>query len=81
MGIQQCHIKEGDQWKAAFITHHRLYEPTVMFFGMTNSPPPTFQWFMSDSFRDMIAEGWLIIYMDDLLIYFDNNKDHKEQTK
>ena len=36
---------------------------------------------MSDSFRDMIAEGWLVIYMDDLLICSDNNKDHEEQTK
>ena len=29
----------------------------------------------------MIAEGWLIIYMDNLLIYSDNNKDHEERTK
>ena len=29
----------------------------------------------------MIAEGWLVIYMDDLLIYSDNNKAHEEQTK
>ena len=36
---------------------------------------------MSDSFRDMIAEGWLIIYMDNLLIYSNNDKDHKERTK
>ena len=33
---------------------------------------------MSNSFQDMIAEGWLIIYMDDLLIYSDNDKDHEE---
>ena len=48
-----------------------------MFFGMTNSLP-TFQQFMSNSFRDMIMEGWLVISMDDLLIYSDNNKDHEE---
>ena len=36
---------------------------------------------MSNSFRDMIAEGWLVIYMDDLLIYSDNDKDHEEWTK
>ena len=41
-GYNNVCIKEGDQWKAAFITHRGLYEPTVMFFGMTNSPP-TFQ--------------------------------------
>ena len=51
-----------------------------MFFGMTNSPP-TFQRFMSDSFRDMITEGWLVIYMDDLLIYSDNDIEHTAHTK
>ena len=29
----------------------------------------------------MITEGWFIIYMDDLLIYSNNDKDHKERTK
>ena len=61
-------IKDGHQWKAIFITHKGLFEPTVMFFGLTNSPA-TFQRFMNDSFCNMITEGWLIIYMDDLLIY------------
>ena len=32
-------------------------------------------------FWDMIAEGWLVIYMDILLIYSDNNKDHEGRTK
>ena len=36
---------------------------------------------MNDSFRDMITEGWLIIYMDDLLIYSPDTSLHKEQTK
>ena len=35
---------------------------------------------MNDSFRDMIAEGWLIIYMDNLLIASSNLKIHKEHT-
>ena len=61
-------IKDGHQWKAAFVTHKGLFEPTVMFFGLTNSPA-TFQCFMNNSFHNMIAEGWLVIYMDDLLIY------------
>jgi len=30
-------IKEGDEWKRAFMTHVGSFEPTVMFFGMTNS--------------------------------------------
>jgi len=41
-GYNNVRIKEGDQWKAAFITHKGLFEPTVMFFGLCNSPA-TFQ--------------------------------------
>ena len=46
-----------------------------MFFGLNNSPT-TFQHFMNDFFQDMIAEGWLIIYMDDLLIFFPDETTH-----
>ena len=57
-----------------------LFEPTVMFFGLSNSPA-TFQRFMNDSFKDMIAEGWLIVYMDDMLITAANEKENIEWTK
>ena len=55
-------IKDSHQWKAAFITHKGLFKPTVMFFGLTNSPA-TFQRFMNDSFHNMIGKGWLVIYV------------------
>ena len=38
-----------------------------MFFGLTNSPA-TFQAMMNDIFEDEVREGWLVVYMDDLLI-------------
>ena len=66
-GYNNIHIKKGDEWKVAFITNHRLFEPTVMFFGLTNSPA-TFQIMMNVIFAEEIAEGWLIIYMDNILI-------------
>ena len=31
-------IKEGDEWKAAFLMPEGSFEPMVMFFGLTNSP-------------------------------------------
>ena len=40
-GFNNVQIKEGDEWKAAFRTNHGLYEPLVMFFGLTNSPADT----------------------------------------
>jgi len=37
-GYSNVRIKEGDKWKAAFTTPEGSFEPTVMFFGLTNSP-------------------------------------------
>jgi hypothetical protein len=48
-GYNNVRIKEGDEWKGAFITKRGLFKPTVMFFGMTNSPA-TFQSMMNDYF-------------------------------
>ena len=45
-GYNNIWIKEGDEWKAAFRMNKSLFEPTVMFFGLTNSPA-TFQAFMN----------------------------------
>jgi hypothetical protein len=51
-----------------------------MFFGLCNSPA-TFQALMDHLFDDFIAEGWLIIYMDDLLIHSAGDDEHRERTK
>ena len=48
-GYNEVLIKPKDQWKAMFITNEGLYEPTVMFFGLTNSPA-TFQTMMNTIF-------------------------------
>jgi len=37
-GYNNIWIKEGDKWKAAFLTPEGLFKPTVMFFRLTNSP-------------------------------------------
>ena len=36
-GYNNVRIKEGDEWKVVFTMHIRAYEPTVMYFGLTNS--------------------------------------------
>jgi hypothetical protein len=67
-GYNNIRIKKGDEWKAAFLTPEGLFEPTVMFFGLTNSPA-TFQMMMNTIFRKEVAQGWLSVYMDDIAIH------------
>ena len=74
-GYNNVRIKDGDQWKATFITNQGLFEPTVMFFGLTNSQA-TFQTMMNTIFMDEMAQGWLTIYMDDMAIH--TGKKHRE---
>ena len=67
-GYNNIRIKEGDKWKGAFLTPEGLFEPTVMFFGLTNSPT-TFQTMMNAIFRQEVGEGWLSVYMDNMAIH------------
>ena len=46
-GFNNIHMKEGDEWKAAFHTNWGLFEPLVMYFCFTNSPA-TFQTTVAD---------------------------------
>ena len=70
-------IKEGDEWKAAFTTHVRSYVPVVMFFEITNSPA-TFQGIMNEILRDMINEGKVAAFVDDILIGMEIREGHDE---
>ena len=79
-GFNNVHMKEGDEWKATFHTDRGLFEPLVMFFGLTNSPT-TFQTMMNDIFRELIAEGVVVVYMDDILIFMETLKQHQEVTR
>ena len=60
-------IKEGDEWKAAFMMPEGLFKPTVMFFGLTNSPA-TFQAMMNELLRDLINTGKVAAFIDDVII-------------
>ena len=78
-GYNLIRIKEGDQWKTAFRTRYGLFEYKVMPFGLANTPA-TFQHMMNEIFRDMIDLG-VVIYLDDILIYSDNQQDHVALVK
>jgi len=75
-GFNNVRIKPRDEWKAAFCTNRGLFEPLVMFFGMTNSPA-IFQTMMNNVFRTVIAEGIVVVYLDDILIFTKTEEEHE----
>ncbi|KAL0150720.1 hypothetical protein M9458_053943, partial [Cirrhinus mrigala] len=72
-------IREGDEWKTAFSTTTGHYEYRVMPFGLVNSPS-VFQSFINDVFRDMLGR-WVIIYMDDILVYSESLESHVSHVR
>jgi hypothetical protein len=78
-GYTNVRIKEGNEWKAAFTTSCGLFEPRVMFFGLTNSPA-TFQALMNTIFTDLIAEGRVAVYLDDILVFSTDLEQHRRDV-
>jgi hypothetical protein len=74
-GYNNVRICKGDKWKATFHTNRGLFEPLVMYFGLTNSLA-TFQTMMNDIFQDLITEGVVSIYLDNILIFTNSLEEH-----
>ena len=53
----------------------RSFEPTVMFFGLTNSPA-TFQTMMNDLLRDLVVEEKVVVFIDDVMIATETEEGH-----
>ena len=68
-------IKKGDEWKTAFTTPEGSFEPTVMFFGLTNSPA-TFQAMMNKLLRDLINTGKIVAFIDDVIVGTETEEGH-----
>jgi len=79
-GYNNVRIKEGDEWKAAFTTHIGAYEPTIMYFGLTNSPA-IFQTMMNDLFHDMINQGNTATFIDNIIVATEMEEGHDEIVK
>ena len=54
-----------------------LFEPTVIFFGLTNSPA-TFQAMMNELLRDLINTGKVATFIDDVIIGTEMEEGHDE---
>ena len=74
-GYNNVRIKKGDEWKAVFITPEGSFEPTVMFFGLTNSPA-TFQAMMNKLLRDLINTGKVAVFIDDVIVGTETEEWH-----
>ena len=70
-------IKKGNEWKAVFSTPERSFEPTVMFFGLTNSPT-MFQTMMNDLLRDLVVEKKVAVFIDDIMIAIETEEGYDE---
>ena len=78
-GFNNVRMKEGDEWKAAFRTNWGLFEPLVMFFKLINNSA-TFQIMMDKIFEELITEGQVVVYLDDILIFTNTLEEHKKIT-
>ena len=76
-GYNNVRIKERDEWKAAFSMPEGSFEPTVMFFGLTNSPA-MFQAMMNDLLRDLVVEEKVAVFIDDVMIVTETEEGHDE---
>ena len=79
-GFNNMRIKEGNEWKEVFITYIGSFELIVMFFGMTNLPA-TFQTIMNEILKDMINEGKVVAFVDDVLVGIEIEEEHDKIVK
>ena len=53
------------------------FEPTIMFFRLTNSPA-TFQAMMNDLLRDLVVEEKVVVFIDDMIVAMETEEGHNE---
>jgi len=59
------------------MTHIESFEPTVMFFGMMNSPA-IFQAIMNEILRNMINKGKVVAFIDNILVRTETEERYDE---
>ncbi|WVZ51807.1 hypothetical protein U9M48_002917 [Paspalum notatum var. saurae] len=78
-GYYQIKIKGEDIPKTAFSTRYALYEYLVMSFGLTNAPA-FFMYMMNSVFMNEL-DKFVVVFIDDILIYSKNEEEHEEHLR
>ncbi len=71
-------VREGDEWKTAFVTPTGHYEYQVMPYGLANAPS-VFQDFMHEVLREFLHQ-FVLVYIDDILIYSWSEVEHRQHV-
>ncbi|MBW0543892.1 hypothetical protein O181_083607 [Austropuccinia psidii MF-1] len=67
-GFHQNEVKPNFTKLLRIICHMGIYEYTRMPYGIKNAPAH-FQRMMDTTFQDEIPGGWMVVYIDDIIIY------------
>jgi len=70
-------IKERNEWKEVFIMYIGSFKPIVIFSRMTNSPA-IFQAMMNKILRDLINEGKVTAFVNNILVGTEKEKKHNK---
>jgi hypothetical protein len=78
-GYHQLRIWPLDIPETTFITKYGLYEFMVMSFGLTNAPA-YFMYLMNSVFMNYLNQ-FVVVFIDDILVYSQNDKEHEEHLR